>query len=165
MVTGFWKFADQKVNGFGPAHIEKSHLKLVFGCIFRQSLMKYGRNKSIKENSLRPWVLIPEDNRHSTVTQKIPLFSIEPVAISYTHYWVHWFLLVNYFISKNCLDWDIFHYFYFFTIYIVLLFYRLIPSVFHKTLSKYTPKNSFKMRFFYMSRAKYVHYLVCKLPN
>ena len=30
-----------------------------------------------------------------------------------------------------------------------VLFYRLIPSVFHKTLSKYTPKNSFKMRFFY----------------
>jgi hypothetical protein len=22
-----WKFADQKVNGFGPAHIEKSHFK------------------------------------------------------------------------------------------------------------------------------------------
>jgi hypothetical protein len=46
-----------------------------------------------------------------------------------------------------------------------VLFYRLIPSVFHKTLSKYTPKTSFKMRFFYMSRAKYVHSLVCKLPN
>ena len=46
-----------------------------------------------------------------------------------------------------------------------VLFYKLIPSVFHKTLSKYTPKNSFKMRFFYMSRAKYVHFLVCKLPN
>ena len=46
-----------------------------------------------------------------------------------------------------------------------VLFYRLIPSVFHKTLSKYTPKNFFKMRFFYMSRAKYVHFLVCKLPN
>jgi hypothetical protein len=45
------------------------------------------------------------------------------------------------------------------------LFHRLIPSVFHKTLSNYTPKNSFKMRFFYMSRAKYVHFLVCKLPN
>ena len=30
-----------------------------------------------------------------------------------------------------------------------VLFYGLIPSVFHKTLSKYTPKNSFKMRFFY----------------
>ena len=43
--------------------------------------------------------------------------------------------------------------------------FRLIPSVFHKTLSQYTPKNSFKMRFFYMSRAKYVHFLVCKLPN
>ena len=26
-----------------------------------------------------------------------------------------------------------------------VLFYRLIPSVFHKTLSKYTLKNSFKM--------------------
>ena len=46
-----------------------------------------------------------------------------------------------------------------------VLFYRLIPSVFHKTLSKYTPKNSFKMRFFCMSRAKYAHFLVCKLPN
>ena len=46
-----------------------------------------------------------------------------------------------------------------------VLFNRLIPSVFHKSLSKYTPKNSFKMRFFYMSRAKYVHFLVCKLPN
>jgi hypothetical protein len=45
------------------------------------------------------------------------------------------------------------------------LFYRLIPSVYHKTLSKYTPKISFKMRFFYMSRAKYVHFQVCKLPN
>jgi hypothetical protein len=43
--------------------------------------------------------------------------------------------------------------------------FRLIPSVFHETLSQYTPKNSFKMRFFYMSRAKYVHFLVCKLPN
>jgi hypothetical protein len=39
------------VNGFGPAHIEKSHFKGIFGCIFRQSLMKYGGNKSIKENS------------------------------------------------------------------------------------------------------------------
>jgi hypothetical protein len=46
-----------------------------------------------------------------------------------------------------------------------VLFYRLILSVFHQTLSKYTPKNSFKMRLFYMSRAKYVHFLVCKLPN
>jgi hypothetical protein len=27
-----WKFADQKVNGFGPAHIEKSHFKGIFGC-------------------------------------------------------------------------------------------------------------------------------------
>ena len=70
--------------------------------------MKYGWNKSIKENSLRPWVLIPEDNRHSTVTRKIPLglFSVEPVTISYTHYWVHFFT------CKNCFDWDIFHYFY-----------------------------------------------------
>jgi hypothetical protein len=46
-----------------------------------------------------------------------------------------------------------------------VLFYRRFPSVFHKTLSKYTPKNSFTMRFFYMSTAKYVHFLVCKLPN
>jgi hypothetical protein len=45
---------------------------------------EYGGNKSIKENSLRPWVLIPEDNRHSTITRKIPLFSVEPVTISYT---------------------------------------------------------------------------------
>jgi hypothetical protein len=37
-----------------------------------------------------------------------------------------------------------------------VLFNRRIPSVFHQTLSKYTPKNSFKMRFFYMRRAKYV---------
>ena len=35
-----------------------------------------------------------------------------------------------------------------------VLFHRLIPFVFHQTLSKYTPKHSFKMRFFYMSRAK-----------
>jgi hypothetical protein len=73
-----WKFADQKVNGFGLAHIEKLHFKGIFGCIFSQSLMKYGGNKSIKENSLRLWVLIPEDNRHSTVTRKIPFFSVEP---------------------------------------------------------------------------------------
>jgi hypothetical protein len=46
-----------------------------------------------------------------------------------------------------------------------VLFYKLLPSVFHKTLSNYIPKNSFKMRFSYMSRAKYVHLLVCKLPN
>ena len=46
-----------------------------------------------------------------------------------------------------------------------VLFYRLLPSVFHETLSKYTPKNSFKMRFFYIGRAKYVHFLVSKLPN
>jgi hypothetical protein len=45
-----------------------------------------------------------------------------------------------------------------------VLFYRLIPSIFHQTLSKYTPKNSFKMWFFYMSRVKYVNFLVCKLP-
>jgi hypothetical protein len=109
------------VNGFGPAHIEKSHFKGIFGCIFRQSLMKYGGNKSIKENSLRPCVLIPEDNRHSTVTRKIPLFSVEPVTISYTHFWVHWFLPVKYFTCKNYLDCDIFRYFYFFTKYIALL--------------------------------------------
>ena len=46
-----------------------------------------------------------------------------------------------------------------------VLFNRFIASVFHKPLSKYTPNNSFKMRFLYMSRAKYVHFLVCKLPN
>jgi hypothetical protein len=34
------------VNGFGPAHIEKLHFKGIFGCIFRQSLMKYGGNKT-----------------------------------------------------------------------------------------------------------------------
>jgi hypothetical protein len=89
--------------------------------IFRQSLMKYGGNKSIKENSLRSWVLIPEDNRHLTVTRKIPLFSVEPVTISYTHYWVYWFLPVKCFTCKNYLDWDIFRYFYFFTKYIALL--------------------------------------------
>jgi hypothetical protein len=118
-----WKFADQKVNVFGPAHIEKSHFKENCGCIFRQSLMKYGENKSIKENSLWSWVLIPGDNRHSTVTRKIRLFYIEPVTISYiyTYYWVHWFLPVKYFTCKNYLDWDIFRYFYFFTKYIALL--------------------------------------------
>ena len=109
------------MSGFGPAHVEKSHFKGIFGCIFRQSLMKYGGNKSMKENSLRPWVLIPEDNRHSTVTRKIPLFSVEPFTISYTHCWVHWFLPVKYFTCKNYLDWDIFRYFYFFTKYIALL--------------------------------------------
>jgi hypothetical protein len=77
----FFSARDQKVNVFGPAHIEKSHFKGVFGCIFWQSFMKYGGNKSMKKNSLRPWVLIPEDNRHSTVTRKIPLFSVEPVTI------------------------------------------------------------------------------------
>ena len=65
--------------------------------------------------------LIPEDNRHSTVTRKIPLFSVEPVTFSYTHYWVHWFLPVKYFTCKNYLDWVIFRYFYFFTKYIALL--------------------------------------------
>jgi hypothetical protein len=39
-----------------------------------------------------------------------------------------------------------------------VLFYRLIPSIFHQTLSKYTPKNSFKMHFFYMSRANIFRY-------
>jgi hypothetical protein len=78
--------------------------------------MKYGGNKSIKENSLLPWVLIPEDNRHSTVTRKIPLFSVEPVTISYTHYWVHWFLPVK-------ITWTgtFFVIFIFFTKYIALL--------------------------------------------
>jgi hypothetical protein len=109
------------VNVFGPAHIEKSHFKGVFGCTFWQNVMKYGGNKYIKENSLRPWVLIPEDNRYSTVIRKIPLFSVEPVTISYTHYWVHWFLPVKYVSCTNCLDWDIFHYFNLFTKYIALL--------------------------------------------
>jgi hypothetical protein len=45
------------LDGFS-AHIEKSHFKGIFGCIFRQSLMKYGRNKSIKENSLRALYLV-----------------------------------------------------------------------------------------------------------
>ena len=40
----------------------------------------------------------------------------------------------------------------------------LFPPYFIK-LTKYTPKNSFKMRFFSMSRAKYVHFLIWKLPN
>jgi hypothetical protein len=116
-----WKFADQKVNRFGPAHIEKSHFKGISGCIFRQSLMKYGGNKSIKDNSLRPWVLIPEDNRHSTVTRKIPFFSVEPSPSPTRTIEVHWFLSVKYFTCKNYLDWDIFRYFYFFTKYIALL--------------------------------------------
>jgi hypothetical protein len=47
--------------------------------------MKYGGNKSIKENSLRPWVLFPEDKTLDG-HPKIPLFSVEPVTISYTHY-------------------------------------------------------------------------------
>jgi hypothetical protein len=29
------QLADQKVNGFGPAHIEVSDFKGIFGCIFR----------------------------------------------------------------------------------------------------------------------------------
>ena len=37
------------MNVFGPAHIEKSHFKGVFGCIFWQSFMKYRGNKSIKD--------------------------------------------------------------------------------------------------------------------
>ena len=78
--------------------------------------MKYGGNKSIKENILLPWVLIPEDNRHSTVTRKIPLFSVEPVTISYTHYWVHWFLSV-----KNAWTGTFFIIFIVFTKYIALL--------------------------------------------
>ena len=99
------------MNGFGPADIEKSHIKGIFGCIFKQSLMKYGGNKSIKENILRPWVLIPEDNRHSTVTRKIPLFSDL----------LHALLSSLIFTCKNYLHWDIFSYFYFFAKYIALL--------------------------------------------
>ena len=100
------------MKGFGPVHIEKSHLKGIVGCIFRQSLMKYGGNKSIKENSLRSWVLIiHEDNRHSTVTRKIPLFSDL----------LHALLSSLIFTCKNYLHWDIFSYFYFFAKYIALL--------------------------------------------
>jgi hypothetical protein len=40
----------------------------------------------MKENSMRPWVLIPEADRRSTVARKIPLFSVEPVSISSTPY-------------------------------------------------------------------------------
>ena len=80
------------------------------------NFMKYGGNKSIDENILRPWVLIPEDNRHSTVTRKIPLFSVEPVTISYAHYWVHWFLPVNYLLELGH-----FSLFFLFTKYIALL--------------------------------------------
>ena len=98
------------MNEFGP-DIEKSHFKGICGCIFRQSLMKYGGNKSIRENSLRPWVLIPEDNRHSTVTRKIPLFSDL----------LHALLSSLIFTCKNYLHWDIFSYFYFFAKYIALL--------------------------------------------
>jgi hypothetical protein len=29
-----WKFADQEVNVFGPANVEKSYFKRVCGCIF-----------------------------------------------------------------------------------------------------------------------------------
>jgi hypothetical protein len=47
-----WKFADQKVNGIGPAHIEKLHFKGICGCIYRQSLMKYGGNKVYKREQL-----------------------------------------------------------------------------------------------------------------
>jgi hypothetical protein len=49
------------------------------------------------------------------------LFSVEPVTISYTHYWFHWFLPVKYYTCKNYLDWDIFRYLYFFSKYIALL--------------------------------------------
>ena len=89
------KFADQKVNEFGPAHIEKSHFKGVFGCIFWQRFIKYGGNKSIKENSF--------------------------VLRRARHHLLHALLSSLIFTCKNCLDWDIFHYFYFFTKYIVLL--------------------------------------------
>ena len=42
------------MNVFGPAHIEKSHFKGDFGVYFE--FYENGGNKSIKENSLRPWV-------------------------------------------------------------------------------------------------------------
>jgi hypothetical protein len=35
-----------------------------------------------------------------------------------------------------------------------VLFYRLIPSVFHKTLSKYTHKNSFKIFLYEQSQIR-----------
>jgi hypothetical protein len=118
-------------------------------CIFWQTFMEYGGNKSIKENSLRPWVLIPEDNRHLTVTRKIPLFStLDSLHNSRLHFYFKIYSLKDIsnlrysnqktitfykyslpantrtimssliFTCKNCLDWDIFHYFYFFTKYI-----------------------------------------------
>jgi hypothetical protein len=34
MILGYENGTDQKVNVFGPAHIEKSHFKGVFGYIF-----------------------------------------------------------------------------------------------------------------------------------
>jgi hypothetical protein len=123
----------------------------IWPCSYRK--MKYGGNKSIKENSLRPWVLIPEDNRHSTVTRKIPLFSVEPVTISYTHYWVHWFLPVKYFICKNYLDWDIFRYFYFFTKYIALL--SLIVN--KNEVFIYNKKNVLSFVWFCMTFWIYIH--------
>ena len=103
------------MNGFGPAHIEKSHFKGIFGCIFRQSLMKYGGNKSIKENSLRPWVLIPEGNR----LDGHPKDSI--VLRRARHHLLHALLSSLIFTCNNYLDWDIFCYFYYFTKYIALL--------------------------------------------
>jgi hypothetical protein len=35
------------VNGFGPAHIEKSHFKGIFGCIFRLSFEKIKITKNV----------------------------------------------------------------------------------------------------------------------
>jgi hypothetical protein len=32
-----WKFADQKVNGFGPAHIEKLHFDIFFILIYMKT--------------------------------------------------------------------------------------------------------------------------------
>jgi hypothetical protein len=85
------------------------------------------------------------------------------------------------------LYWDIFHCFYFFTKYIAFLslivkkwslhisynmknislsflFYRLIPFLyFIKLCQNIHPKTPLKCDFFCMSRAKYVHFLVCKL--
>ena len=99
---------------------EQSGFKLIRTNLNRSQSI-YMWTRSMKENSLRPWVKIPEDNRHSTVTRHIPLFSVEHVTISGTHYWVHWFLSVKYFTCKKCLDWDIFIYFYFFSKYIAFL--------------------------------------------
>jgi hypothetical protein len=44
-------------------------------------------------------------------------------------------------------------------------FIDLFPPYFIKLCQNIHPKTPLKCDFFYMSRAKYVHFLVCKLPN